>query len=136
VVWHLRYTDPFGTGTARPYLVLRVVGPDGASESVPGVVDSGADNTCLPLGYAPLLGYGDEDLEQRPMTQASGTATCHVARRPSTAWVVGLEARPFEVRPTFIDHALNALWGRSGLFQAFAIVFDEPAQRFSLIVPD
>ena len=54
----LPYTDPFGTGSKRPYLVLHVTGPSGASGAIVGVVDSGADSTCLPFSYGSLMGYG------------------------------------------------------------------------------
>lgn len=66
-VLSLAYSEPFGFGIPRPYLVLHVTGPNGgASRDVPGLVDSGADATSLPLEYALLMGYGLNDLDVVP----------------------------------------------------------------------
>jgi len=130
----LPYRDPFNTGRLRPYLLLHVVGPSGASGDLWGIVDSGADSTCLPLDFAPLMGYGPGDLEQQPFQQAGGTATCYIAKQSSVAWVVGLDDRPFNVQPTFIDGASSVLWGRQDFFMQFGITFDEANQHFSLTV--
>lgn len=132
----MAYSDPFGTGLARPYLAVHLVGPSGASGDVLGVVDSGADTTCLPLDFATLMGYTAADLRQELMTQAGGTMNGYIATSPSTAWVVGLEDRPFEIRPTFLDGAASVLWGRGDVFSQFGFAFDEADQHFSVIVPD
>lgn len=132
----LAYSDPFATGTLRTYLAVHLVGPNGAEGDVLGIVDSGADSTCLPRDFAALMGYAAGDLEEKPMVQAGGATTCWVPKQPSTAWVVGLEDRPFSFEPTFMDGALSVLWGRADLFQEFGIVSDEPSKHFSPIVPD
>lgn len=46
-----------GFGGARPYLFLQVTGLDGRGRTIPGLIDSGADNSVLPAGYAPIMGY-------------------------------------------------------------------------------
>jgi len=46
-----------GFGGARPYLFLHVTGLNGRDRVIPGLVDSGADSSVLPAGYAPILGY-------------------------------------------------------------------------------
>lgn len=55
------YRD-LGFGAARPYLVLSVTGVNGQTGLVAGLIDSGADNTVLPAGYAPLMGYTGDSL--------------------------------------------------------------------------
>jgi len=50
------YRD-LGLGELRPFLVLMVAGPGGAKGSIAGLIDSGADGTVLPAGYASLMGY-------------------------------------------------------------------------------
>jgi hypothetical protein len=51
-------------GGARPYLFLHVTGLDGRGRMIPGLIDSVADSSVLPAGYAPLLGYGRTDLDR------------------------------------------------------------------------
>jgi hypothetical protein len=76
-----------GFGGARPYLFLHVTGPDGHGRMIPGLIDSGADNTVLPAGYAPLMSYTRADLDLLEGTQVGGSVTLRRATRPSTAYV-------------------------------------------------
>lgn len=64
-----------GFGGARPYLFLHVTGVDGQARVIPGLIDSGADSSVLPAGYAPLLGYGRADLDRVEGTQVGGSVT-------------------------------------------------------------
>ncbi len=132
----LPYTDPFGTGSKRPYLVLHVTGPSGASGAIVGVVDSGADSTCLPFSYASLMGYRTGDLERREGVGAGGVIDTWAARTPATAVVDGLAEPSFAIRPLFLPNISHALWGRADFFREFGIAFDEPGQAFTLTTPD
>lgn len=58
----LPYRDVFSNG-ARPYLALHVPGLNGAAGDIPGLIDSGADKTSLPSGFASLMGYTAAELE-------------------------------------------------------------------------
>jgi hypothetical protein len=82
----IAYRD-FGWGGARPYLVLHVTGINGQSGLIPGLLDSGADNTVLPAGYAPLMGYTGDDLVTMQGTQVGGSITLRNATQPSRAYV-------------------------------------------------
>lgn len=44
-------------GTVRPYLWIRVTGPNGRGAVIRGLVDTGADTCVLPLDYAHAMGY-------------------------------------------------------------------------------
>lgn len=131
--WTVPYRDAFQNGV-RPYLTLHLTGPTGLSGDVVGLVDSGADRTCLPLGFATLMGYRAEDLEQEQGQQVSGTMDMWNARMPSPAYVVGLAEITFELWPSFVLGD-TVLWGRSDFFRAFVVGFDEPEQHFTLTRP-
>lgn len=130
------YTDPFGTGSKPPYLALRVSGPSGASGVIVGVVDSGADSTCLPFSYASLMGYQAGDLERRQGVGAGGAMDIWAAKTPATAVVEGLTERTFAIWPLFLPNSSHALWGRADFFREFGIAFDEPGQAFMLTTVD
>jgi hypothetical protein len=130
------YTDPFGTGSKRPYLALHVTGPSGAGGAIVGVVDSGADSTCLPLSYASLMGYRAGDLERRQGIGAGGAMDLLAARTPATAVVEGLSEPTFDIWPLFLPSSSHALWGRADFFRQFGIAFDERGQAFTLTTPD
>lgn len=97
-----------------------------------GVVDSGADNTSLPLGFASLMGYDAKSLERREGVGAGGSIDTWIATSPSRAAVPGWEELGFEILPTFIDGGQMPLWGRQDLFMAFHVSFSEPNQEFTL----
>jgi hypothetical protein len=112
-----------------------VAGGDGGN--IPGLVDSGADTTSLPMDYAKLMGYTSAQLDHGTVTMADGSSvSVWVANVPVTAYVVGLPELPFEVCPTFVPGADHALWGRTDFFKAFeGVAFEEAGQRFALTVP-
>jgi hypothetical protein len=132
--WSLPYRDVFG-GDPRPYLGLQVTGINGWSGPILGLIDSGADRTCLPAGYARLMGYRTADLEQVHVTVADGSSTAvWNAKRPAQAHVIGLAPITFELWPSFMPggSSANTLWGRADFFRTFKITFDEQAQQFTL----
>jgi hypothetical protein len=126
----LAYSDPFGNG-ARPYLALHLTGINGASGAVVGLLDSGADVTSLPLGYASLMGYRPETLTSMIIGTAGAPAQAHRANQPCAAEVIGIEGVKFELHPVFVSNA-TPLWGRSDFMRIFRVLFDEVGQRFEL----
>jgi hypothetical protein len=133
----LPYRNAFGNGF-RPYLGLHVTGPNGQSGPIVGLVDSGADKTSLPAGFATLMGYTGQDLEPDTMGVADGTTTpVWNAKKPASAYVVGLPDPVFELYPTFVQgNNVTPLWGRADFFQIFTVGFDEPNQRLTLSILD
>ena len=130
----LAYSNPYSSGH-RPYLALHVTGPSGSSGPVVGLIDSGADRTCLPLGYAALMGYQAEQLELRRGQQVGGSLNMWEAMAPARAIVVGLPKPEFELRPTFVEGSTTPLWGREDFFATFGVSFDERAQQFTISLP-
>lgn len=118
-------------GVARPYLTVVVTGPNGHAEKVFGLIDSGADCSSLPLGFAGLFGYTHEDLVPATVTQVSGEVSVLQAAKPAKAHIAGLPELEFELRPWFAE-GNTALWGRADFMMAFGVAFDQPAKQFTL----
>lgn len=129
------YKPLFG-GPPRPYLALRFKGLTGDQRDIPGLVDSGADQTSLPMDFAKLMGYESDQLDSGSVTVADGSSvSVLVANVPVTAHVAGLPAPVFEVCPSFVPGNNLPLWGRHDFFRAFkAVGFNEARQQLLLTV--
>ncbi len=121
-----------GLGGSRPYLFLHVTGLDGLGRVIPGLIDSGADSTVLPTGYAPLLGYTLADLAVEQGTQVGGSVALRRAARPSVAHVPEFPDLVFDLAPFFVDGCQHALWGRADLMRHFDVTIMERRQQFLL----
>ena len=97
-----------------------------------GLVDSGADTSCFPDGFAPLMGFADSDLEQISGTQAGGATVFRRAKQPVEAWLPEMPGRRIKIQPTFTGGS-QALWGRGDFFAAFHVSFDEPGQSLEVV---
>ncbi len=121
----------------RPYLGLEITGPNGSPQKIMGLVDSGADRTGLPVGYAPLLGYDVGSMAAKEVEQVAATMTTYVPEEPVAGHVIGpeIEKISFQFVPVFFDGSLSApaLWGRTDFFRAFDVCFREMDQTFELI---
>lgn len=130
----LPYLQESPAGPPRPYLWLQLQGPNGKGGPALGLVDTGADMSVLPLGYAPLLGLGPKDLEPLEIHGVGGQVDTYRPREPFSAWIGGLEHVPIPLQPAFIEGS-DALWGRSDFMSIFGVVVDESRQELSLILP-
>jgi hypothetical protein len=99
---------------------------------IPGLLDSGADSTVLPVGYAPLMGYSGADLVFEQGTQVGGSVTLRRAIKPSKAYVPEFPELVFDVAPFFVDGCQHALWGRADLMRHFDVTIMERRQQFLL----
>jgi hypothetical protein len=126
------YRD-LGFGAARPYLVLSVTGINGQTGLVAGLIDSGADNTVLPAGYAPLMGYTGESLVTVQGTQVGGSVTLRNATKPSKAFVPEIPEIVFDINPCFVHGCQTPLWGRQDLMDHFDVTIMNRRQQFSLM---
>jgi hypothetical protein len=129
--FYIAYRD-FGQGGARPYLVMQVTGINGRSGRVWGLVDSGADRTSMPFGFASLMGYGVSDLTLEQGVGAGGAFTTYVAHASSTAVVPEIPAHPVTFEPLFIQGSRTILWGRHDFMRRFNVQIMETLQRFSI----
>jgi hypothetical protein len=121
-----------GLGGARPYLTLHVTGIEGRSGLIPGIVDSGADNTVLPADYAPLMGYSSADMISVQGTQVGGIVILRQATKSSKAFVPEISSVVFGIKPCFVHGCQTALWGRADLMQHFDVAIMERRKQFSL----
>jgi Retroviral aspartyl protease len=125
------YRD-LGLGELRPILILHVTGPGGAEGDIAGLIDSGADGTVLPAGYAPLMGYTPADIAAHQGAGMGGSVTMHQATRPSKAFIPEMPGLVFELNPCFVQGCQIALWGRKDLMQHFDVNIMERRKQFSL----
>lgn len=130
----LPYLEEFPGGPRRPYLWLEFEGPSGARGPVLGLVDTGADISVLPLGYAALMGFRAEDLDLFEIHGVGGQVDTYRPRDPILAWVRGLEDIVIPMRPAFIEGG-DALWGRSDFMAVFGVIVEERKSELSLIPP-
>ena len=99
-----------GTG-ARPYLYMIAGGINGRNGPVLGVVDSGADMTCFPEGYAPLMGFSDDDLESLAASQAGGDATFRRAKHEIEMWLPEMPEVPARVAEANLHRGIDSPLG-------------------------
>lgn len=125
------YRD-LGLGEPRPFLVLAVTGPRGAKGPIAGLIDSGADGTVLPAGYAPLMGYSASELVAQQGAQVGGSVTMWQATRPSQAFIPEIPDLVFDLSPCFVHGCQTALWGRKDLLHHFDVHIMERRKQFSL----
>lgn|ERR1700684_1030403 len=125
------YRD-LGLGELRPYLVLTVTGPSGTKGSIAGLIDSGADGTVLPAGYASLMGYAAGDLVAEQGTQVGGSVTMWQATKPAHAFVPEVAEVVFDLHPCFVHGCQTARWGRRDLMNHFDVAIMERRKQFSL----
>lgn len=126
----LAYSDPFGSGP-RPYLALDVTGINSNHGPIVGLIDSGADTTLLPVGYAPLMGYGQGSLRPTTIGTAGAPAQGFQATQPCTAEVIGIPGVAITLLPVFLA-SNTPLWGRRDFMLAFRVLVDEAGQKFEL----
>lgn len=130
----IAYSDPYSEGDARPYLLLHVGAFAGPGGNIWGLLDTGADVTCLPLAYASLIGYRADQLESAKSGSASGPMTTWRSLVPVHAELVGAAGQHFEMWPSFAEGLDVPLWGRRDVLLAFPTLFDEAAKTFTLYV--
>lgn len=112
------YSDAFGHGM-RPYLTVRLSGVAGHEFDAVGLVDSGADTTCLPMLTVPLLGFGRKHLEPVTIQQLGRDLDAWQAVTPVRARLVAPEGHEFELMPVFVPGSTRTLWGRDDFFRSF-----------------
>jgi len=128
----LKYSNPFGNGS-RPYLTMHATGINGTSGHIVGLLDSGADTTALPLGYANLMGYTADQLQRIEVGTAKGVGYGWRATVPCVATVAGATPPTLTVSllPTFVESA-TALWGRGDVMRMFALTIEDAKGTFTL----
>jgi hypothetical protein len=118
--------------SARPYLDILVTGINGESGIISGLIDSGADDTSLPYGYAALMGYDESNLVPEEFGQVAGDFTAQRATVPSYMVVPQIPDLRIEFYPAFIEDSEIAIWGRLDFMSHFEVTIQEYNQVFTL----
>jgi hypothetical protein len=98
-----------------------------------GLIDSGADYSCVPYEYAALLGYSDADMRQEQGGQVQGQVMFWRAPAPLMAMLPGDPEHSFELHPNFVENSDMTLWGPMDFFRAWHVILTEASQQFSLM---
>jgi hypothetical protein len=129
--YSIAYRD-IGQGGVRPYLVMNVTGINGSTGPVWGLVDSGADRTSMPFGFAALMGYGTTDLTFQQGTGAGGAINTYTSNGHSSAVVPEIPLHTVRFEPVFIQGGQTVLWGRHDFMMRFDVGIFESQQRFTI----
>lgn len=119
-------------GIERPYLRLFLTGPSGPPLPTPGLLDTGADWTVLPIELADLLGHPWPALRSGRVEQPSGSLTAWRSRLSTRAVLPDLPDQPFELDPLFVPGVRYLLWGRQDFLRAWDVLVSERRRRFEL----
>jgi len=134
------HTDP----RKRPWLFIRVKNPD-TDRSFPtiGLVDTGADECCMPSSYADFLGHNLTAGTAKKINTGNGLTTayghtCIVEILDTNLLFQGEEKIVCTIEETLIDFMSNlhcALLGVATFLNQFILTIDYPKQVFSLRKP-
>jgi len=127
----LPYRSLVAGDMARPYLLMEVTGINGTMGPVMGLVDSGADITAFPIGYAGLMGYSAATLTQGTVVGAGGSTASYVATVPCSMAILGLPTIVIEIQPAFVRGLESVLWGRKDFMARCDVTVMESQQQFS-----
>ncbi len=108
-----------------------MTGINGASGNVTGLIDTGADITQLPVGFASLMGYDASTLESIPIGTAGAVTQVLRAKKPCQGYVVGVPSVVMDFLPVF-SASPYVLWGRTDFMAAFGVSVDERSQEFTI----
>jgi hypothetical protein len=95
------------------------------------LVDTGADYSILPQGYAGYLGVDLSDCDEKPCTTAGGPGVVRVHPIPLEAEVQAMGVR-FAMRSAFTEYGNTVLLGREDFFKEFRVTVNEVDQTFTL----
>jgi hypothetical protein len=119
--------DPSDAGPLlRAHVPLVLHGEAGRQISVAGLVDSGADRTCLPATVAEELGFDRSELHPIPLTGLTGDLPAFAAPAPIPAALLGQPTPHLLLTPLFVDDLTYPIWGSSDFLRGFERVsFDD-----------
>lgn len=133
-------TDP----KKRPWLFIRVNNPD-TDHSFPtvGLVDTGADECCMPASYAGFLGHNLTAGAVKKINTGNGLTTayghtCTVEVLDTNLLFQGKQKIVYTIEKTLIDFMPNlhcALLGVGTFLNQFILTIDYPREVFSIRKP-
>ncbi len=128
----------------RPWLFVRIKNPNtGRFLNTIGLVDTGADECCLPASYAELLGHNLTAGTKKTVNTGNGSTiayghTCTIDIFDTLLLLSGTEKVAHTIPKTVIDFMPNlhcVLLGVKTFLSNFRISIDYPKQLFSIRRP-
>jgi predicted aspartyl protease len=128
----------------RPWLFIRLKNPDtGKVFSTVGLVDTGADECCMPACYADFLGHNLTAGTAKKINTGNGitTAYCHTCTieiLDTNLLFKGKQKVVSTIEKTLIDFMPNlhcALLGVGNFLSQFILTIDYPREVFSIRKP-
>jgi hypothetical protein len=98
---------------------------------MPGLIDSGADNSMFPLAWASPLGIDKADCQEETCSTVGGVTKQYI-------WAAGLDAEIQALNTTvhlnacFSEDLPIVLLGRHDFFSVFRVSFDQRSLTFTL----
>ena len=130
--------------TPRPWLFVRIENPaTGAFVHTIGLIDTGADECCLPAAFASLLAHKLTAGTPKTMNTGNGTTTayghtCTIDIFDTRLLLAGQEKIACTIPQTTVDFMPNlhcVLLGAKALLSHFELTVDYPRQLFSIRKP-
>jgi hypothetical protein len=115
---------------ARPMVMLKLTGPDGASVYEWGIIDTGADATSMPPRLMAPLGIAASMCDPEPACVHGGISPCPRFTEGVELTVAG--TWKLRVRPHFIPAFKFVLLGQEDFCAAFKIGLDRRARKLTL----
>jgi len=128
----------------RPWLFIRITNPDtGLMLDTVGLVDTGADECCMPAGYADLLGHKLNAGTDKKINTGNGITTayahtCIVEVLDTNLLFEGQQKTVYTIEETLVDFMPNlhcALLGVGTFLNKFVLTIDYPEEVFSIRKP-
>ena len=128
----------------RPWLFIRVKNPNtNRSFSTVGLIDTGADECCLPASYADFLGHNLNAGTAKEISTGNGFTTayghtCTIEILDTNLLFQGEEKIVYTVEKTLIDFMPKlhcALLGVGTFLNQFTLTLDYPKEIFSIRKP-
>jgi len=114
---------------SEPVITVRVVGP-GGTWLIPGLLDTGAAETILPLRYLDRLGVSKGPRYR--LAGAGGTGFSAWLGMVDLELARGRTSYRWSARVGFVARRDRALWGHAGFLDHFTATFDGSRKRVTL----
>ena len=130
---------------SRPWLLVQVNNPNsGKFFRTIGLIDTGADECCLPARFAHLLGHNLTAGVAKTINTGNGSTiayghTCTIDIFDTHQQLLGKEKIAYTIPQTIIDFMPNlhcVLLGVRTFLSGFELMIDYPHRRFSIRRPD
>ena len=114
-----------------PQVVTKIRGPNGRTVTSVAVIDSGADQTVLPLEWAQPLGVDLAGTKAKGILYGQTWRDAYEVEQSLVFELVGTGVA-FMIAPCFSDAHDQVLLGRQDFFRHYRVTFDQRARQVTL----